>query len=482
MTRRTASRSTAGLAGPAAVWAGALLIAAAPLVRGGNRFIALIVLEWMGLSVLAALVMHIVLRPAGDRAAARLPAALLFVLASPALFAALQLTPVSPDWWFSLPGHAAYLAPLQGLGLPVDSWRPVSLLPDATRASLLAAIPVLAAFLLGYLTSVRQLRSLMRVLVGVALAEILLGLLQISGGQHSPLYFGMMSYGVPIGTFSNRNLFANYVALALAAYVWLAYDAIRYTMRLQPGAPMRTGTFDNRHAVALWVVGGLVLVTGILMTRSRGGALFGLGAAFVSLAAAGLRVFGWSRGWRFALPVTLVLIAGASGLVGLDAVSNRFASDQVTSSASFRGLLARSSLEGAWAFFPFGSGWGTYEYAYQQFQPPRIAGYANNAHMDYIEMLFEGGLLFVLVAAALLWVAVKRAGLLARTAWHRRTLSREAMAAALCGIGLLGFLLHALVDFPMRIPANAIVAALLAGAFLRPLDIDRPASPTQPKS
>ena len=42
--------------------------------------------------------------------------------------------------------------------------------------------------------------------------------------------------------------------------------------------------------------------------------------------------------------------------------------------------------------------------------------------------------------------------------------------AALCGLGLLGFLLHSLVDFNMHIPANAIMASLLAGVFLRPLD------------
>ena len=41
--------------------------------------------------------------------------------------------------------------------------------------------------------------------------------------------------------------------------------------------------------------------------------------------------------------------------------------------------------------------------------------------------------------------------------------------ALMSGIGLLGFLLHAGVDFPMRVPANAILACLLAGAFLRPL-------------
>ena len=48
-------------------------------------------------------------------------------------------------------------------------------------------------------------------------------------------------------------------------------------------------------------------------------------------------------------------------------------------------------------------------------------------------------------------------------------MSTEQMASALCGIGLLGFLVHSLVEFNMHIPANAIFATLLAGAFLRPL-------------
>ena len=36
-------------------------------------------------------------------------------------------------------------------------------------------------------------------------------------------------------------------------------------------------------------------------------------------------------------------------------------------------------------------------------------------------------------------------------------------------LGLLGLLLHSLVEFNMHIPANAILGALLAGAYLRPL-------------
>jgi hypothetical protein len=50
------------------------------------------------------------------------------------------------------------------------------------------------------------------------------------------------------------------------------------------------------------------------------------------------------------------------------------------------------------------------------------------------------------------------------------------MLGTLCGLGLLGFLLHSLVEFNMHIPANAIMAALLAGIYLRPLDSEESAS------
>ena len=84
-------------------------------------------------------------------------------------------------------------------------------------------------------------------------------------------------------------------------------------------------------------------------------------------------------------------------------------------------------------------------------------------------MLFEGGIFAALLAAAFLALVIGRAVQLARTAWRARELSREEMTAALCGLGLLGFLLHSLVEFNMHIPANAILASLLAGVYLRPL-------------
>jgi hypothetical protein len=84
-------------------------------------------------------------------------------------------------------------------------------------------------------------------------------------------------------------------------------------------------------------------------------------------------------------------------------------------------------------------------------------------------MLFEGGIFAALLMLAFAWLVIRRLVLLTREAWRNHRLRREEMAAAICGCGLLGFLLHSLVEFNMHIPANAITAAFLAGAFLRPL-------------
>ncbi len=464
MTAQARISPTAGLWGPVAVFGGLLLLLAAPVMRGGNRYAALIPLELLGLLILLALWGAWLEAPVNPK---RQPLLLLLLLLSPLLLALVQLVPLPTDLWNQLTGHQAYAESLKDIGATNTASRPLSVSPQATAASLLAAIPIVAAFLLGYTASLGQLRQLLRLVVVVAFAEILLGLLQISGGEFSPFYFGVLTFGVPVGSFANRNHFANYIAMALAVYVWLAYEAMHHRSRTPER--LRLGSLGDRHATVLWVTGGLILVLGILMSRSRGAVVFGLPAAMLGLWIVSLRLYGWRRGWRFALPVALLVVVAAAALLGFEAATSRLTGAQLASSAGFRGELARSTLEGAMAFWPWGSGWGTYDMAYPRFQPAVIAGFANHAHMDYVEMLFEGGLFFVLPAAALVWLTTARAVEIARLAWRTRALRNEAMAATLCGIGLLGLLLHSLVEFNLRIPANAILGGLLAGVYLRPL-------------
>jgi hypothetical protein len=461
MTAASADWRTAGLLGPVAFSGGVLLLLASPLMRGGNRYAALIALEIIALLVLAAMgARHLLGRPAVSLPVTRPVWALLL---SPIVLAVIQLTPLPPSLWAALPGHDVYAPALGEVGVAASGWRPLSLNPDATLGSLLAALPLAAAFLLGYLATLAQLRVLMRFVAALALAEVMLGLLQVSGGERSPLFFGVLTFGPPIGTFANRNHFANYLAMALAGYVWLAFESIRYS-RVKSGGI----TFGSRHRAALWAAGGLVLVLGILMSRSRGAAVFGLPMAFAGLALVSLRVKGWSRGSWMAVGAAAVLVGGAAVLVGFDAVTSRISGEQLASSANFRGELARTSFQGALAFWPWGSGWGSYDSVYPRFQPGSIAGFANHAHEDYVEMLFEGGLVFVMFAGLFAWLTVGRARRLVAFAREERKLDRECMAAALCGLGLLGLLAHSLVEFNLRIPANAILGALLAGAYLRP--------------
>ena len=451
-----------GPVGPVAVFALVFLVVIAPLMRGGNRHVALIALEGVALALLVALLSG-ARRP---RARPGLRGALLvLLLTSPAWLALVYLVPIPLSLWAATPGRESYPSVLAAAGIAADAWLPLSLVPDMTESSLFAGIPLIAVFLAGFWMRLPQLHLVLKVFVASAFVEVLMGLLQVAGGASSSLYFGGIG-GRPFGTFANPNHFANYVAMALAVYVWLAW------MRFMHGRHrvlVEHGIGTRARQLALWGAGGVLLVVGILMSRSRGAALAGIP---VALCALGLALMGRSR--EGALRGTIVA-AGAAllvalALVGFDFVASRFELHSLRGDASFRTLLAESTFHGAWQFWPFGAGWGTYAPVFPRFQPATIVGTANQAHEDYAQLLFEGGIFAAVLMAAFAWLAVTRAIQLVRAARRGRRLRRGEMVSAICGLGLLGFLLHSLVEFNMHIPANAIAAALLAGVYLRPLE------------
>lgn len=451
-----------GPIGPVAVFALLILLGAAPLMRGGNRHVALIALEAFALVFLVAAL-------AGARRPGRgwsfSHGLLLFLASSPAWLALVYLVPIDAEWWRLAAGRDAYAQVLARAGIEVGQKLPLSLIPDATAASLFAGIPIVAAFIAGFAMRHRQLRLALTVLVAVAFLEVAIGLLQAAGGSSSSLYFGRAG-GRPFGTFANPNHFANYVAMALAAYLWLA--SLHLASRRHRREAGLHSRLEGSHAAALWWAGGVLLMIGILMSRSRGAVVAGLPAALcvAALVIASTTRF---RSWRTVLLLLAVGAGGAMALVGIDFVVSRFDLSAMSSAASFRALLSSTTLQGAAHFWPWGAGWGTYAGVYPRFQPSSVVGAAEHAHDDYAELLFEGGIFSVLLMAAFAWLAVGRVVALVRAAMRNGRLSRDELASAVCGLALAGFLLHSFVEFNMHIPANAIAAALLAGAFLRPL-------------
>ena len=442
-----------GLLSPVAFGAGLFLLALSPIIRGGNRYVALIGLEWLGLFTLWLVALSWLL----SAKAAALHTSILplrygewALVLSPLCAAFLYLTPVPIALWGAIPGRAIYLHALE------PGWRPISLTPDATVASLLAGIPVVAVFVIARISSPRQFDLLPPALVLIAFVQAIWGLLQ--AGPFKELYFGAEFAGGLIGSFANANHFANFIAMTLPLAVFVIWQAL-------PERHSKTG--QTLQVVAIfWSLVLLILVTAVVASGSRTGLATGLMVTLLalllllrSLSEKSARWFGLGAG---------VLLLVVLVIVGADRFVARFDTGLLGIDASFRWLLIGSSWQAAQAFWPVGSGPGSYSAVYPLFQPPGLRGFAEHAHNDYVQLLMEFGALFVLLAGLVTWLVVRQGMSLWR---HSGKAGRGLGAAQLqlcCGLGLLAVLLHSWVDFNLHIPANAMLCACLLGAFLRP--------------
>jgi hypothetical protein len=426
-------------------------------MRGGNRYLALIPLEMLAIAVIAAIASsrQLAVRDNTTRA-------VLLLAASPLLIAVVQLAPVfPPSLWARLPGHAAFRSVLS-FDASQGMWHAITVSPDATEASLLAGLPLSAALLAGYFASLSQMRVLFRVCVAVALVQVLLSVLQL-GATGSFLMFGAAT-DPPVGTFGNRNHVGEYLAVCACCWIWLSWGS----RRDRTTGPWIIGAAIWKSNAARVLV-ALVLLAGLVISKSRTAIVLGICATILCVAVTRLtrRETPWY--WHWVPAVALVLLALLLWLIGADPVVQRFGSSDLGGAADFRLLLAKTTWQAALAFFPFGSGWGTFDLVYPRFQPPEIARFANHAHMDFAELLLEGGVLFLAFAGLFAVLAARRVLVLVRGLAQRHHATREVILSTFCGIGLAIVLVHSTVDFPLRIPANAILAALLAGAYLRPL-------------
>ena len=442
-----------GLTGPFSFGVGFLLLALAPLSRGGNRYVALIGLEWLGLLVLWFSVIHIfwrrILAVSGSDVASLSKAEWALVL-SPLWAAVLFLTPLPMALWSVLPGHDLYL------NVPVVSSRPLSLTPDATVASLLAGIPVMAAFVLARTSQPSLFRLLPPTLVLVALVQAVWGLLQ--AGPFKELYFDAEFAGGLIGSFANSNHFSNFIAMTLPLAVFLLWRSMPNSRTDQHKPPA--------VAAVLWSLVLLVLLAAALASGSRTGAITAL---LVTLLAVLLLLGGMSSSSRrwYALGAGALLLA-VLVIVGVNSLMMRFNTGRLSDDATFRWQLIASTWRAALAFWPTGAGPGSFASVYPQFQPPGLRVTIEFAHSDYVQLLMELGALFVALAGLAACLIVRQAITLWRQVGATRGRFSSVQLQLCCGLGLLAVLLHSWVDFNLRIPANAVLAACLLGAFLRP--------------
>ena len=376
----------------------------------------------------------------------------LILLAAAALLVAVQLIPLPPGLWTAMPGRELFLDAADVAGLGTQPWRPISLSPPGTMNALMSlVVPVAAVALAAYLPERAQWRIVQAVIV-LAVLSLLVGLAEFSGiSLDHPLVND--SAGEASGVFANRNHQALLLAMAITAVFFVAARGVR-RQQFSPAFALGGGGL----AVVL-----MVLV--ILATGSRAGLVLG---ALALVAGASVFVMPGKNAPSIPRPV---LLAGGALLLALVGASYYFGRAE---SFERLGLMsvsddARAQLSGvvstmASAFFPVGSGFGTFDPVFRIAEPDAMLQfrYYNLAHNDFLQIVLEGGIL----GALLLLVGIGWWAYASVRAW----IDGRALAVLGSWLLLLVFL-ASLVDYPARTPIimalGGIAAVWLAGGYPR---------------
>lgn len=430
----------------------ALLVAGLALLGGSARPDAV---QDVALRPLAALLLIPALAGlrASDLAGLRVP-----LVAGGALLAwmIVQCVPLPPGLGQALPGRDL-IAGLDRLAAVEGVWRPIALAPFRALGSLLAMLVPLAALLLALSARVRTLTILLAI-AGLGMVNALLGILQVTGGRASPFYlYALTNRGSPAGIFANENHASVFAAVVLLVLARLAM--------VRGGADPAEPRLPDRARLAVGPAYLLVLI-GVLIGGSRAG----LACAFLAMLASWMMVWADWRAREVQVgarsPRALALLA--AGGLGIALV---FAAFLVLGRApAAADLLAQGSIEDIrWSLWPVladmlgdhwlvGTGFGSFDAAYRIYEPTTLllSAYVNQAHNDWAQLVIEGGLPAALCTLGLVgWVIA------AIIAIARRG-GRQARGAAIFWAAWLAIMMAAsLVDYPLRTPTFQAVSIWL---------------------
>lgn len=385
-----------------------------------------------------------------------------WLLGATIALAALQLVPLPPAVWQALPGRSA-LADAAVLSGQPQPWRPWAIVPGATANALFSLVVPLAVLLLVTGSKAVERAALPGILLVLIIASTLLGLLQFSGGGFSnPLVNDTV--GQVSATFANRNHFALFAAFGCAlAPVWAFLGGLRPRWR---------------GPAALGLLPLLALI--ILASGSRAGMIvgaLGLGAGLAITWRPLRRELG--RYPRWILPAVIGgFIASFAVLVTISIAADRAVSISralsIDSGQDMRQRGLPTVLDMLWAYFPFGTGLGSFDPMFRMHEPFGLLKltYFNHVHNDFLEIVLDAGIpgLLLMIVAIGWWL---RASLIA---WrHGQVLPQ------LGSVLLLQVLIASIVDYPSRTPlimASIVMAGLWLSQAVNPA---RPALPIEPQ-
>jgi hypothetical protein len=257
----------------------------------------------------------------------------------------------------------------------------------------------------------------------------------------------------PFGPFVNRNHFATWAVLAIP--LCLGYLAARSVGRDHKDMlrPLRMRIAHAIRARAMWLLASVVAMTAALgLTLSRSG-IAALGAA--------LGAAWWltpRRGGRMGRRVAVAAAIAAAGAVVLwnaPALAGRFARTGI--GYADRLIIWRETLPIVRDFWTTGAGLGTFESTMAFYQQADRSVFFNQAHSEYLQLAAEGGVPLIVAGAGVVAAFVRLAA-----SRLREDLTGMFWVRAGAAAGLTAVALQSVWENGLRIPANALLAAILA--------------------
>lgn len=380
---------------------------------------------------------------------------------------ALQLLPLPPKVWMALPGRQIFadIADLAGMPQP---WRPVTLSPSRTLNSLFSlAIPIAAVMLYLNLDGIRRKQSI-AVVIALAGISAFWATIQLAGSARSPFYlYNITNEGAAVGLLANRN---HQAVLLAATIVMLGWYGASHAAAARL-APLKS----YLSLAAIFIIVPLIFITGsraglILMVPALVAAI--LLVYFGRYTIESQRSSSGNRMKKKQLTSRHVILFGTIALVAIMGLLSIYFSR----SLAVDRLFERNDVEGLRAqllpiltkmmtdYFPWGSGFGSFEHVYRIYEPQELLNptYLNQAHNDWLQFPIEGGLpAIVIVVIAAIWSAMQCFTLLKNWRLSRYSKYTAVMAAMVMLLLLAG----SIGDYPLRVPSLIAVFAVMACIF-----------------
>jgi protein involved in polysaccharide export with SLBB domain len=339
---------------------------------------------------------------------------------------------------------------------------------NATWLSLLSLLPPLAVLCSAVQLTLAERRLMSLGIIGFGSVSVVLGLAQLAQGPASSLrFFSFTNTEDAVGFFANRNHFAAFLyCVVLFAAAW----GIDVIYRLGSWRALKEFVLSPKSPLLAIVIVFICLLIGEAFVRSRAGLILTMVALlgiFPLAFADQAEPIADRKSGKLLVVATLFCIV----LIVQFALYRVISRCTVDMLQDARVVLARNTLDAAKAFFPFGSGLGSFVQVYGMFEKPAdvfVDTFANHAHDDFLELLLETGLAGVaLVLAFLLWLGRSAARHWWRPRQHAGLTDRSLARAGSVAIVLL--LVHSFVDYPLRTEALMAIFAFSCALLIEPL-------------